>query len=40
VGCPFLLQGIFPTQRLNPGLLQLLLWAGGLFTTSATQEAL
>ena len=24
LGCHFLLQGIFPTQRLNPGLLQLL----------------
>ena len=26
VGCPFLLQGIFPTQRLNPILLCLLHW--------------
>ena len=26
VGCHFLLQGIFPTQRLNPHLLQLLHW--------------
>ena len=26
VGCHFLLQGIFPTQRSNQGLLQLLHW--------------
>ena len=26
VGCHFLLQGIFPTQRLNPHLLCLLHW--------------
>ena len=26
VGCHFLLQGIFPTQGLNPGLLHLLHW--------------
>ena len=26
VGCHFLLQGIFPTQRSNPVLLCLLLW--------------
>ena len=26
VGCHFLLQGIFPTQGLNPRLLHLLLW--------------
>ena len=28
VGCRFLLQGIFPTQGLNPCLLYLLLWQG------------
>ena len=28
VGCHFLLQGIFPTQRLNPGLLLALLGPG------------
>ena len=26
MGCHFLLQGIFPTQRLNLGLLRLLHW--------------
>ena len=26
IGCHFLLQGIFPTQELNPSLLSLLLW--------------
>ena len=26
MGCPFLLQGIFPTQGSNPHLLHLLLW--------------
>ena len=26
VGCHFLLQGIFPTQGLNPSLLRLLHW--------------
>ena len=29
VGCHFLLQGIFPTQGLNPSLLHLLLWQTG-----------
>ena len=29
VGCHFLLQGIFPTQGLNPGLLRLLHWQAG-----------
>ena len=29
VGCHFLLQGIFPTQGLNPGLLCLLHWQAG-----------
>ena len=38
-GC-FLLQGIFPTQGLNLGLLHLPALAGGLFTTSATWEAI
>ena len=26
MGCPFFLQGIFPTQGLNPSLLHLLHW--------------
>ena len=30
-GLPFLLQGIFLTQRLNPRLLDLLHWQVGLF---------
>ena len=34
VGCHFLLQGIFPTQRSNPGLLT----AGRFFTDWATRE--
>ena len=29
MGCHFLLQGIFPTQGLNPSLLHLLLWQTG-----------
>ena len=29
VGCHFLLQGIFPTQGLNPHLLRLLHWQVG-----------
>ena len=33
-GCHFLLQGLFPTQGLNPGLLT----AGRFFTVLATQE--
>ena len=36
VGCPALLQGIFPTQGLNPCLSHLLALAGGFFTTSAS----
>ena len=38
VGCHFLLQGIFLTQRLNPHLLH---WQVGFFflTSSATWEA-
>ena len=35
VGSHSLLQGIFPTQELNPGLLI----AGGFFTIPATREA-
>ena len=35
-GCRALLQGIFPTQGLNPCLL---LWQAGIFTTRATWEA-
>ena len=38
VGCHALLQGIFPTQGLNPHLMSPAL-AGGFFTTSATWEA-
>ena len=37
VGCQALLQGIFPTQGLNPCLTSPAL-AGGFFTTSATWE--
>ena len=37
--CHALLQGIFPTQGLNPSLLSPVL-AGGFFTTKATWEAL
>ena len=29
MGCPALLQGIFPTQGLNPHLLYLLYWQAG-----------
>ena len=32
MGCHFLLQGIFPTQELNPGLLHLLHWLSGFFS--------
>ena len=39
MGCHSLLQGIFPTQELNPGLMSSSL-AAGFFTTSATWEAL
>ena len=39
MGCHSLLQGIFPTQELNPGLMSSAL-AAGFFTTSATWEAL
>ena len=38
VGCHALLQGVFPTQGLNPRLLLSLALAGGFFTTSATWE--
>ena len=38
VGCHTLLQGIFPTQGSNPGLMSPEL-AGGFFITSATWEA-
>ena len=38
VGCHTLLQGIFPTQELNPHLMSPAL-AGGFFTTSAAWEA-
>ena len=33
MGCQFTLQGIFPTQGLNPHLLCLLHWQAGSFTT-------
>ena len=36
-GCHFLLQGIFPTQGLNPCLLQ---WTGGFFTTESPRKSL
>ena len=36
VGCYALLQGIFPTQGSNPGLLPSPALAGGFFTTSTT----
>ena len=36
VGCPALLQGIFPTQRLNPQSLISPAYGGRFFTTSAT----
>ena len=39
VGCNALLQGIFPTQGLNPDLLCLPTLGGGFFTTSTTWEA-
>ena len=39
VGCHFLLQGIFPTQRSNPHLLCLLHWQALGIPTSATWEA-
>ena len=43
-GCHFPLQGIFPTQGLNPGLLGFLLWQKDFIlfyfsTTSASWEA-
>ena len=40
VGYHFLLQGIFPTQGSNPGLLGLPALAGGFFTTGATWKTL
>ena len=40
MGCHFLLQGIFPTQGLNPRLLHLPALAGRFFTSAATWEAL
>ena len=39
VGCHFLLQGIFPTQGLNPCLFTSLALAGEVFTSSVTWEA-
>ena len=38
-GCHALLQGIFPTQELNPCLLQCPALARGFFSSSATWEA-
>ena len=40
VGCHALLQGIFPTQGLNPPSLVSPALAGGFFTTSTNWEAL
>ena len=39
VGCHDLLQGIFPAQGSNPGLLMSPALAGGFFSTGATWEA-
>ena len=39
VGCHLLFQGIFPTQKLNPHLLQYPASEGELFTTSTTWKA-
>ena len=39
VGSHALLQGMFPTQELNPRLLMSPAFAGGLFTTGATWDA-
>ena len=39
VGCIALLQGLFPTQGSNLGLLHLLHWPGRFFTTRASWEA-
>ena len=38
MGCHFLLQGIFPNQGLNPGLLRLLHWQAGSLTTVPPEE--
>ena len=40
VSCHALLQGIFPTQGLNPHLLPSPALAGGFFTPSTTWKAL
>ena len=40
VGCHFLLQGIFPTNRSNPCLLHLLTLTGIFFTTEPLQKPL
>ena len=40
VGCHFLLQGIFPTQRSNPRLLCLLHWQADFFNHCTTFEIL
>ena len=40
VGCYALLQGIFPTQGLNPHLIKSPALVGGFFTMGATWEAL
>ena len=39
VGCPALLQGIFPTREWNAPLFGLPALAGGFFTTSTAREA-
>ena len=40
VGCHFLLQGLFPSQGLNRGLLSLPALVGGFFTTPDIPELL
>ena len=39
VGCPALLQGIFPTREWNAPLFGLPALAGGFFTTSTAWDA-
>ena len=39
VGCHFLLQGIFPTQELNPHLLHLLRWQADALPTCAIRDS-
>ena len=37
--CHLILQGIFPTRRLNPHLIVSLALSGGVFTSGDTREA-